>query len=269
MQLAIPQKTEGTDPLNGYIGLFIKQPGTKCCQICCGGTKTEYNIVIPDDPSNDIFYALENSSCLSRCCCCKNRPFTINLYSGTSASGPMIASFERSLSCPVMCCKCCCYQTLRVKSSSGDIGQISETCWCCVPNFRIKTASGVVQYNIHQDTCCFGICVNYLAQAWCNRNIPFYIYDTNRDEDGKHVGKIVNVSAGGYGGELAFQPRYFDTQVIYWHIGKRKNAPLINVFQNSIIYYAYICFCSVSPARRCRRENKNYWGSLPYQSDIF
>jgi hypothetical protein len=192
--------------------ILVKQTRKGWFQECFGcDANTEFNIATMESPQGNFLYALENTSCCIRFCCGPMRPFTINVYAGTGAAGPAVASYERPFRCPLGNCKCCCYQQVIVKDSAGAVsGSVKETCYVCpVPRFNILRADGTVQYSLHQPTCCFGLCVNCCKEGCCNCRIPFYIYSP--DNDANEVGKIVKIW-GGFAKEILTDADTFEVQ---------------------------------------------------------
>jgi hypothetical protein len=55
--------------------------------------------------------------------------------------------------------------------------------------------------NIHQPTCCGGMCVDMSAEGCCSCRVPFHIYPLGHHEKGQEVGKITKVW-GGFGKEI-------------------------------------------------------------------
>lgn len=179
------------DWLTRYPSLFAKQTRRGCLQELCGcEAQTEFNIATMSDPKTNVFYALEESSCCIRLFCPTVRPFIINV--STAEKKEPVAAFERPCACPLASCKCCCFQKMIAKDPSGKVvGSVSETCWLCVPGFTVKNDSGNHIYDLHQPTCCGGMCVDICKEGCCNCRIPFYIYPPSQDQG--EVGKIVKV----------------------------------------------------------------------------
>ena len=198
--MAIDRNAGECSILSNQSNLFVKQTKKGCFQELCGcEANTEFKIATMDKREDDIYYALENTSCCVRFCCRGNRPFQIDLWSGKDKNGIQIGKFQRPFRCMMANCKCCCYQEISAVNSSGvKMGSVKENCWLCVPSFDVKDADNKAVYLLKYPTCCMGLCINCCAEGCCNCRIPFYIYDTG---DKKQVGKIVKVW-GGLGQEL-------------------------------------------------------------------
>jgi hypothetical protein len=180
--------------LGPYPNLLVKQTRKGWFQECFGcEANTEFLVATKEAPNNNFMYALEETSCMIRFCCGKNRPFDMTLSHGDRAGGAIIATFKRPFACAAAPCKCCCFQQIQAKSATGvDLGKTVETCWYCVPNFEIRKPDGSKEFRVHQPTCCGGMCVNICAGGCCKCRVPFEIYDS---ED-KPVGEITKIWGG-------------------------------------------------------------------------
>jgi hypothetical protein len=96
--------------INNYESLLVKQTKRGCCQEFMGcEANSEFKIAAKVTPTENVLYALEDTSCFMRFCIPNLRPSTINLSKGEGPGGDKIASFERPLACPIQPCKICCY----------------------------------------------------------------------------------------------------------------------------------------------------------------
>lgn len=109
---------------------------------------------------------------------------------------PKFAVYDRPFRLKMAPLKCCCYQEITTSSNGAIIGSTIETFTACVPVLAVKDAQGEVKYNLHMQTCCGGMCVDICAAGCCSCKIPFYLYEPNQDEPGKHVGEICKVYGG-------------------------------------------------------------------------
>jgi len=151
---------------------------------------TEYNVATKEEPNNNRFYALEESSFCCRLCFNGLHEFKMTLSEGAVKGGKPIATYHRPFACPLGSFKCCCYQSIEVANGETNVplGTVKETCYSCVPEFDVRNETGVITHFIHMPIC-FGCCPNICAEGCCR--IPFYIY-TPTDRE-KHVGKIVKI----------------------------------------------------------------------------
>mmetsp|Transcript_34504 Transcript_34504/g.76645 ORF Transcript_34504/g.76645 Transcript_34504/m.76645 type:complete len:247 (+) Transcript_34504:68-808(+) len=177
--------------------LFVKQTRKGCFQELLGcEANTEFKIATMENQNVDIYYAIEDTPCYMRFFCNNNRPWTITVSQGGGPGGPVLATAIRPFRCPLMPCKCCCFQQVDVFGTEGPTGSLVEDCWCCVPSLRVVDASGTHKYNFLQPTCCCGMCVNVCAEGCCNCRIPFYIFPPGQSTVGQEKGSVVKVWAG-------------------------------------------------------------------------
>jgi hypothetical protein len=181
--------------ISNYESLLVKQTKRGWCQEFMGcEANSEFKIAAKVTPTENVLYALEDTSCCMRFLIPNLRPFTINLSKGEGPGGDKIASFERTLACPLAPCKLCCYQQVDIFKAGVADGSVKEGCYCCVPSFKVLQTDGTHQYDIHQPTCCGGMCVDCCAEGCCSCRIPFYIYPPGASGDvGSQSGKIVKV----------------------------------------------------------------------------
>ena len=111
-----------------------------------------------------------------------------------------LMTIDRPCTCPVGCCKCCCYQHATFTSGNDTLGDIKENCYFCIPAFTVNDASGNALYIVHQPTCCGGFCVNCCAEGnpCCGRGcckVPFHVFPASMkgktDGSDAFIGKIV------------------------------------------------------------------------------
>jgi hypothetical protein len=178
--------------------LCVKQTRKGALQEFFGcDANTEFKIATMTNQQHDIYYATEDTSFCIRLFCKGCRPFTITVSDGGAPGGKVHAIYDRPFRCPLGSAKCCCFQELSLKSPEGAaMGAVEEDCWFCVPSFKVMKDEHVLQYNIHQPTCCGGCCVDVCAEGCCSCRVPFHIYAPGDHEKGKEVGKITKIWGG-------------------------------------------------------------------------
>lgn len=183
-----------------FPNLWAKQTRRGCIQELCGcEAETEFRIATKENPHQDIFYAIEHSSCCMRTFCPTIRPFDMTVSLGGQRGGQELLKIHRDVKCAPGPCKCCCYQEVDVSSSasSKQLGVVREDFYCCIPTYKVMTPEGNTQYKIHQPTCVGGMCVDIFAEGVCNCRIPFYAFEPGaKGEKGEEKGSIVKVWSG-------------------------------------------------------------------------
>jgi len=187
-----------TSFLDKHSNLFVKQTRKGCFQEMLGcEANTEFLISTMENTSNFLYYAIEDTSCCIRFFCPALRPFTITVSDGGAPGGSPLTYNERFFRCPAGNCKCCCYQEIQVRDgANAPVGAIVEDMWFCVPMFKVNDASGNHQYNLHQPTCCGGMCVDCCAEGCCNCRIPFYVFEPGKQATGEQCGSITKIWSG-------------------------------------------------------------------------
>ena len=187
------------DILDNHPDLYVKQTRKGWLMELCLGcdANTEFKIATLQNQHENILYATEDTSCCIRMLCGSLRPFTITVSEGNQKGGKVHSLHDRPCAWPLACCKCCCFQELIVKAANGaPIGKIVEDQWVCVPSFKVVDADEALQYNLHQPTCCCGMCVDLCAEGCCSCRIPFNIYEPGKHAAGQEVGQVVKVWSG-------------------------------------------------------------------------
>lgn len=192
--MMVPTMTMDRSDLNNYASLLVKQTKKGWVQECfCWQAQKEFNIAPKHLPKDNVLYSLEDSSCCARFCCPQLHPFTMNL-SKVNSSDPKLAQYDHPCACILCACKCCCYQRLDVSTLGVPAGTVQESCYYCVPNFKVITADGTHQYDIHEPTCCGGMCVNCCAEGCYIFRRPFYIFPPGASGSvGSQSGRLVKV----------------------------------------------------------------------------
>jgi hypothetical protein len=194
----------GSGVLAPHPNLFVKQTKRGCLQELMGcEAKTEFQIATMDQKDFNLFYVLEQTSCMNRFVCGGNRPWEMIMSTGGAGGGPLVAKFVRPFKCPAGTCKICCHQEVQVKDANGsDLGLVKEQCYYFVPMFDIKRPDMSVEYRLGPPTCLGGTCVNVCAEGCCNCRIPFYVFPpTGGSDTGSKIGSMTKIW-GGLGTEL-------------------------------------------------------------------
>jgi hypothetical protein len=167
-------------------------------ELCLGcDANTEFKIATMQNKKEDIMYATEDTSCCIRACCGSSRPFVITVSEGGQKGGKVHSLYDRPCAFPLASAKCCCFQQIEVKAANGaPIGMVIEDCWYCVPSFRVEDVDRALQYNLHQPTCCCGMCVDCCSEGCCNWRVPFNIYEPGKHAKGEEVGQVVKAYSG-------------------------------------------------------------------------
>ena len=147
----------------------------------------------------ESFYSLEESTFLMRLCCKNQRAFTQTVWVGNKDSkSQVVMTMEKSLTCPVGPCTCCCIPAITYKNSDDTLlGTADVPMFCCLPKLAVKDASGKEEYAIQMPSCMGGVCVDCMAEGCCNCKIPFYIFPPGSSgARGEEIGKIVKLWRG-------------------------------------------------------------------------
>lgn len=166
--------------LDNYANLFMKQTKKGWFQECLGcEAQTEFKIATMEDRNTNIFYALEDTTCLNRFCLNGCRPFVMNVHKDNK-DGEKLAYYERPMKCLLGNFKCCCHQEITAFDGNGrKTGMVKEKMWYCVPGFALYSAEDQHLYDISMPTCFGGLCVDVCAEGLCNCRIPFYYFPPN------------------------------------------------------------------------------------------
>ncbi|XP_071293773.1 phospholipid scramblase 1 isoform X3 [Agelaius tricolor] len=82
-----------------------------------------------------VYFAAEDTDCLTRNCCGPSRPFTMRI---TDNLGREVIRLHRPLRCSACCCPCC-LQELEVQAPPGTIvGYVVQNWHVCLPKFTIQ-----------------------------------------------------------------------------------------------------------------------------------
>ena len=103
-------------PRGGGTGIGVWKQKVELLEAFTGWeSKNKYQIT--NTLGQDVFFAKENSDCLTRMCCGPGRPFEMNIVDN---SGKEVIHLVRPLRCQG-CCFPCCLQELEVHSPMGTI----------------------------------------------------------------------------------------------------------------------------------------------------
>lgn len=82
-----------------------------------------------------VYFAAEDTDCLTRNCCGSSRPFTIRIVDNL---GREVITLQRPLRCSDCCCPCC-LQELEVQAPPGKtVGYVVQNWHVCLPKFTIQ-----------------------------------------------------------------------------------------------------------------------------------
>ncbi|XP_039578354.1 LOW QUALITY PROTEIN: phospholipid scramblase 1-like [Passer montanus] len=82
-----------------------------------------------------VYFAAEDTDCLTRNCCGPSRPFTMRIIDNL---GREVITLQRPLRCSDCCCPCC-LQELEVQAPPGTtVGYVVQNWHVCLPKFTIQ-----------------------------------------------------------------------------------------------------------------------------------
>ncbi|CAH0558283.1 unnamed protein product [Brassicogethes aeneus] len=118
-QLLVQQKVEGLEVLTGF--------------------ETKNKFTIKNSLGQKVYYAKEDSDCLTRNCCGPLRPFDMKILDNYKNE---VIHLYRPLACGA-CCFPCCLQSMEVSSPPGNIvGRVDQEWSIFLPKYAVKNASG-------------------------------------------------------------------------------------------------------------------------------
>nr|CAD7424155.1 unnamed protein product [Timema monikensis] len=119
------------------------------------GFETKNKFTIKNSVGQKMYYAVEDTDCLTRNCCGPNRPFDMKILDNYKNE---VIHLYRPLACD-SCCFPCCLQSMEVTAPPGNvIGSIEQKWSICTPLFTIKNAAGDDVLKIEGPICTFSIC---------------------------------------------------------------------------------------------------------------
>ncbi|GFG29964.1 hypothetical protein Cfor_11749 [Coptotermes formosanus] len=117
------------------------------------GFETQNKYTIKNSTGQKVYYAVEDSDCLTRNCCGPLRPFDMKILDNFKNE---VIHLNRPLACD-SCWFPCCLQAM--SSPPGTvIGSIEQKWSILTPHFNIKNAAGDVVLKIEGPICTFSIC---------------------------------------------------------------------------------------------------------------
>lgn len=144
------------------------------------GFETQNKYTIKNSVGQKVYYAVEDSDCLTRNCCGPLRPFDMKILDNFKNE---VIHLNRPLACD-SCWFPCCLQTMEVSSPPGTvIGSIEQEWSILTPQFNIKNAAGDVVLKMEGPICTFSFC----------GDVEFKVLSKDGD---RQVGKISKQWAG-------------------------------------------------------------------------
>ncbi|XP_056645887.1 phospholipid scramblase 2 isoform X1 [Diorhabda sublineata] len=134
-QLLVQQKVEILEALTGF--------------------ETQNKFTVKNSLGQKVYYAVEDSDCLTRNCCGPLRPFDMKILDNYRNE---VIHLHRPLACD-SCCFPCCLQSMEVSSPPGTVVGTVEQEWSIFcPSFAIKNSSGDTVLRIEGPLCTWSIC---------------------------------------------------------------------------------------------------------------
>ncbi|XP_049852121.1 phospholipid scramblase 1 isoform X2 [Schistocerca gregaria] len=119
------------------------------------GFETKNKFTIKNSVGQKVYYAVEDSDCLTRNCCGPLRPFDMKILDNFRNE---VIHLNRPLACDT-CWFPCCLQSMEVSSPPGTtVGYIQQEWSILSPQFSIKNAAGDVVLRIEGPICTYSIC---------------------------------------------------------------------------------------------------------------
>ncbi|CAG0919456.1 unnamed protein product [Notodromas monacha] len=119
------------------------------------GFESKNKYTVKNSLGQKVYYAVEDSDCLTRNCCGPWRPFDMRIM---DANKEELIHLNRPLACS-SCWFPCCLQKLEVTSPPGTlIGSIEQDWSILFPQFSVKDASGNTILKIEGPLCTFSLC---------------------------------------------------------------------------------------------------------------
>ncbi|XP_019866367.1 phospholipid scramblase 2 isoform X2 [Aethina tumida] len=119
------------------------------------GFETQNKFTIKNSLGQKVYYAAEDSNCLTRNCCGPLRPFDMTILDNFKNE---VIHLHRPLACD-SCCFPCCLQSMEVSSPPGTVVGTVEQEWSLFcPSFAVKNASGDTVLRVEGPFCTMSIC---------------------------------------------------------------------------------------------------------------
>jgi hypothetical protein len=146
------------DIFMGAQKIFIKQE-MAMVELCGIEAKQRYRISVPtqDNQEGQVFlYISEESDCLTRVCCSKNRGLKLKVHNGPSKEGEVIQTMEMPFHCsgPFPCMR----PNFTVQAGGETIGSIDDPCHCCTMDQKVLGKDGNEIFTVDGSICQVGIC---------------------------------------------------------------------------------------------------------------
>lgn len=121
------------------------------------GFETNNKYLINNSMGQKVYFAVEDTDCLTRSCYGPQRPFDMKIFDNGQNE---VIHMYRALACSGCCCPCC-LQTLDVFSPPGTlIGRVKQNWSICAPRFSVENAAGDVVLKIHGPICIVNCCAD-------------------------------------------------------------------------------------------------------------
>merc|ERR1712060_294740 len=136
------------DIFKGAQKIFIKQEFVAIELFGCEA-KQRYRISIPTPGNQEgsvFLYISEESGCLMRVCCSKNRALTLKVHDGPSDEGEVIQTMEMPFHCTGPCP--CMRPNFTVQAGGQTIGRIDDLCHCCTMDQKVLDANGTEIFTV-------------------------------------------------------------------------------------------------------------------------
>lgn len=119
------------------------------------GFETANKYSIKNSLGQKIYYAVEDSDCLTRNCCGPRRPFDMKILDNYQNE---VIHLSRPLRCD-SCWFPCCLQSVEVTSPPGTlVGTVEQEWSICCPTYAIKNAGGETVLRIEGPFCTMSLC---------------------------------------------------------------------------------------------------------------
>ncbi|XP_017689312.1 PREDICTED: phospholipid scramblase 1 [Lepidothrix coronata] len=104
------------------------------------GFETQNKYELKNALGQRVYFAAEDTDCLTRNCCGPSRPFTIRIIDNM---GREVITLQRPLRCSSCCCPCC-LQEVEVQAPPGTrVGYVVQNWHACLPKFTIQDEKGM------------------------------------------------------------------------------------------------------------------------------
>lgn len=119
------------------------------------GFESKNKFTIKNSIGQKMYYAVEDSDCLTRNCCGPIRPFDMKILDNYQNQ---VMHLSRPLACD-SCCFPCCLQSMEVSSPPGQlVGRVQQEWSLFIPSFTIRNAADEVVLRIEGPLCTMSIC---------------------------------------------------------------------------------------------------------------